>query len=461
MKSFDVAIIGGGPGGYVAAIRAAQLGMKVAVIDERPRLGGTCLNVGCIPSKTLLYSTELFATVRDEGAEHGILVNSIKVDFPQMMRRKEAVVEGLGRGIDALMRKNKIDRIEGRARLTGPTTLEVNGESLTARSIVLAMGSESTPLPFLPFDEQRVLSSTGALSLTTIPKKLTVVGAGVIGLELGSVYRRLGTEVTFVEFMDTICPVLDKTLSSSIHKTLTHQGLIFHLSSKVVSGAISDRAVTLQVEKGDGSKLTLESDAVLVAVGRRPVTRDTGLDKLGIQTDKQGRILVDGYFRTAIPSIYAIGDLIEGPMLAHKASEEGIAVAEIIAGMHPHINYLAIPNVVYTSPEVATVGMTEEEARKAGLNVVTGSFPFKANSRALCTDRTDGLVKIVAEADGDHILGVHIIAEHASEMIGEAVVAIAKRMKVKELALLSHAHPTFTEAIKEAALAVHKEQLHL
>lgn len=459
-KEYDVAVIGGGPAGYVAAIRAGRLGLRTVCIERWDRLGGTCLNVGCIPSKTLLYATELFVLAQ-EGKQHGLQYSNLAFDFEKMMRRKERVVEDLAKGVAGLFRKNKVERIKGTARVTGPNTIAVGSQEVKANSIVLATGSVPIPLPFLPFDEKRVISSTGALALSAVPKKLILVGAGVVGLELGSVYRRLGTEVTVVEFLDHICPSLDGALSKELHKVLKKQGMTFHLSSKVTKGEVRGSQVAVEVEGPSKEMQSMTADVVLVAIGRAPYSEGLGLEEMGVEKDKRGFVRIDGNFRTSIPSIYAIGDLVEGPMLAHRASEEGIAVAEIIAGGSPHVNYMAIPNVVYTSPEVAGVGMTEEQTRAAGLSVKTGTFPFKASSRAHCTGERAGLVKIIAEGGTDRLLGMHIINAHASEMIGEGVAAIEGRATVHAVGAWSHAHPTYTEAIKEAALAVHKAQIHL
>lgn len=443
---YDVAVIGGGPGGYVAAIRAGQLGLKTICIDKEKRLGGTCLNVGCIPSKTLLHTTEQF--------EYAKAFGTVNLDFSKMMENKEQVIDQLAKGIEGLFRKNKVERLIGEATLTGPNAISVGGATVEAKQIILATGSEPIPLPFLPFDEKKILSSTGALALPEPPKKLLLVGAGVVGLELGSVYRRLGTEVEVIEFLDHICPSLDTDLSKALQKVLERQGMTFYLSKKVIKG---NQDVTLEVEGGQ----TFTGDVALVCIGRRPYTKNLGLDKLGIRTDPRGVVEIDGYFRTSVPNIYAIGDIVDGPWLAHKASEEGIAVAEIIAGQTPHIHYPAIPLVIYTSPEVACVGLTEQQAKQSGLVVNTGTFPFKANSRARATGEDEGMVKIIAEQKTDRIVGMHILGAHAGEMISEGVVAIEKGVTARELAAMSHPHPTFAEAIKEAALAVHKSQIHL
>ncbi len=461
---YDVIVIGSGPGGYVAAIRSSQLGLKTACIEKESSLGGTCLNVGCIPSKALLHSSELYWRIKEDGTSHGIKTEALRVDFKQMMDRKEKVIASFNEGIGGLFKKNKIDRFIGTAELKSPTEITVSSgpssQVIQARHIILATGSEPIALPFLPFDEKRILSSTGALSLSSVPKKMIVIGAGIIGVELGSVYRRLGAEVTFVEFLPRICPTLDESLSKELQHALQKQGLIFHLSSKVIAAEITGDQMSLKVQLPDQSVQEMKADVVLEAIGRRPYTKGLGLDKVGITPDAKGMIPINGQFRTSVPNIFAIGDIVDGPMLAHKASEEGVAVAEIIAGHHPHIDYASIPNVVYTFPEVASVGLTEAEAKAMGLSVQIGNFPFKANSRARCTAEDEGFVKMIAETGSDRIVGVHIIGPHASELIGECAVAINKRMTALEIANAPHAHPTLSEAVKEAALAVHKRALH-
>lgn len=459
MKHYDVAIIGSGPGGYVAAIRCAQLGLKTCCIEKRATLGGVCLNVGCIPSKALLHSSELYWKLQKEAASHGIHMKELSFDFSETMARKEKVVLGFTKGIEGLFKKNKVDWIQGTAKLKNAHEIEVGAEVIAADSIILATGSEPIELPFLPFDEKKILSSTGALSLQQIPKKLLVVGAGVIGVELGSVYQRLGSEVVFIEFLDRICPAFDLALSKGLQKSLTAQGMTFHLSHKVLKADISE-TISLSVESPSGP-LTFSSDAVLVAVGRKPVSKNLGLEAAGIQPDSKGFIPIDAAFRTSQPHIFAIGDLVEGPMLAHKASEEGIAVAELIAGHRPTLDYFSIPNVIYTYPEVASVGLTEEEVKKHGLSYKSATFPFKANSRARCTGEEEGFVKILAEEKTHRILGVHILGAHASELIAEAVFAVASRSTVDQLAETCHAHPTLSETLKEAALAVFKAPIHL
>ncbi|MBS0604310.1 MAG: dihydrolipoyl dehydrogenase [Verrucomicrobia bacterium] len=463
-ENFDVAVIGSGPGGYVAAIRCAQLGLKTACIEKRMELGGTCLNVGCIPSKALLQSSEFYWKIGHEAKSHGIDIPKADFNFKQMMSRKTQIVSSFNQGIAGLFQKNKITRFAGTASFQNPTTLSISNsgstQEISARYIILATGSEPIGLPFLPFDERRILSSTGALALEQPPKKMLVVGAGIIGVELGSVYSRLGSEVIFVEFLDRICPTFDESLSKELQKLLQGQGMQFNLSSKVISADISDKQITLKVAMADQSVQEMSSDAVLICIGRKPYTLGLNLDKAAVLVTEKGFVKIDGAFRTSQPHIFAIGDIVDGPMLAHKASEEGIAVAEIIVGHRPKIEYAAIPNVVYTHPEVASVGMTEAEAKAAGLDIKVGTFAFKANSRARCTGEEEGFVKMIAESKTGTIVGIHIIGAHASELIAEAALAIEKRCTFEEIAATPHAHPTLSEAIKEAALAVDKRAIH-
>lgn len=459
-ETFDVVVIGSGPGGYVAAIRAAQLGFKTACIEKDKPLGGTCLNVGCIPSKALLHSTELYQKLQKEAKNNGIEIGNATFNFKQMMARKTKIVTSFNAGIEGLFQKNKITRFQGVASLKNSTTIVVSDQEISARNIILATGSEPIALPFLPFDERKILSSTGALSLEQVPQKMIVVGAGIIGVEIGSVYSRLGAQVVFVEFLDRICPTLDESLSKELQKILQGQGMQFNLSSKVTAAQVNDKQIALKVTMPDQSVQEMSADVVLVSIGRKPYTQGLGLDKAGVAVNEKGFVKIDGFFRTNLPNVFAIGDIVDGPMLAHKASEEGVAVAEMIAGHHPKIEYAAIPNVVYTHPEVASVGMTEAEAKNAGLIIKIGTFGFKANSRARCTDEEEGFVKMIAEEKKGTIVGVHIIGAHASELIAEAALAIQKRMTAEEIASLPHAHPTLSESLKEAALAVDKRAIH-
>lgn len=459
-ETFDVAIVGAGPGGYVAAIRCAQLGLKTVCIEKRKELGGTCLNVGCIPSKALLQSSEYFVKAKEDFKKHGIEIPMPSCNFSAMMGRKEEIVSSFRLGIGGLFKKNKVEHLVGTASFLDPHRLMVEQETgsreVMAKHIILATGSEPIPLPFLPFDEKRVLSSTGALQLSSIPKKLLIVGAGVIGVELGSVYRRLGSEVTFVEFFPKICPSFDDALSNELLSLLKKQGMEFLLSTKVISAKVETDGISCQVEPGQ----TLKADAVLVAIGRKPVTQGLNLQAALLTTTEKGLIPIDGRFRTKMPHIFAIGDIVEGPMLAHKASEEGVAVAEIIAGQNPLIDYMAIPSVIYTHPEVASVGMSEEEAKKANLSIKTASFPFKANSRARCMGDESGFVKVIIEEKTDRILGIHIIGASASEIVAVGALAISQKMTLSALLHTPFAHPTLSEAIKEAAMAIRGSAIH-
>ena len=455
---YDLLVIGAGPGGYVAAIRAAQLGMKVACVEKRKTLGGTCLNAGCIPSKTLLSSTESYWKLSTHGEKQGIICKDLRVDFQQMMARKEEVVLSLAQGISGLFQKNRIDWIQGSASFLTPTSVQVGTQQIEARSILLATGSEAVPLPFLPFDEEKVLSSTGVLALSSIPKKLLIIGAGVIAVELGSVYLRLGSEVECVEFFDRVCPASDRALSKELEKILTAQGMLFQFSYKVTEGKVGSD-VTLTLENKEGKK-TITADKVLVAIGRRPHIEGLNLSSIGIALDPKGKVPVNNSFQTILPHIFAIGDLIDGPMLAHKASEEGVAVAELLAGLRPTIDYFAIPNVVYTFPELASVGLTEEEAKEKGLSYKSATFPLKANSRARSTGEDVGFIKMIAHSTTRQLLGIHILSPHASELIAEATLAIQTRQTVAALLQTCHAHPTLSEALKECALALFGTSLH-
>lgn len=450
---YDVVVIGAGPGGYVAAIRAAQLGLRTACVDKEKSLGGTCLNVGCIPSKALLQSTEYFAWIRNDSHLHGITCSKCSIDFVKLMERKSQIVKGLVDGVSALFKKNGVISFEGKAHFVSPHTLEIIGieatQTITASHFIIATGSEPISLPFLPFDEATIVSSTGALSLSTIPKKMTVIGAGVIGVELASVYNRLGSKITIVEMLDHICPSMDDAVSKSLLQILKKQGLTFHLGCKVAKAQKNNEGVVLTVEQSQGT-LSLQSDVVLVAVGRKPYSEGLGLLEMGLKINR-GFVQVNELFHTTIPHIYAIGDLIEGPMLAHRASEEGYAVAEIIAGKSPTVNYMAIPNVIYTHPEVAAIGLTEKEAKDAGLDIVVGTCAFKANPRARCSGDTEGFVKVIGAGPTRTLVGMHIVGQHASELISEGMLAIQKRATLHDLASAPNAHPTLSEAIKEAA----------
>lgn len=457
---YDLAVIGSGPGGYVAAVHAARRGMRVVCIDKRKALGGTCLNVGCIPSKTLLQVTEHYAWLAHSSMEQGINCESYSFDFAQMMRRKEQVVLGLTDGIANLFKRQGVTTLHGDARLDGAHTIEVVNEGasrrIEAEQIIIATGSESIALPFLPFDERQILSSTGALALERVPQRMLLIGAGVIGVELASVYSRLGCEVTVVEMLDRVCPTLDSAIAKSFLQILKKQKIAFHLSSKVESAVLSDNEVSLQVSTVEGAgaeKFSLTAEVVLVAVGRRPSSRGLNLESVGISTTAQGFIPVDGGFRTKVPNIFAIGDVIDGPMLAHRATAEAIACVESMTGHEYKLNYLSIPNVIYTHPEVAAVGVTEQEAVEAGFDVAIGTAAFRGNARARCNGEVDGLVKVVGDRKSDALLGVHILGQQASEMIGAAMVGIEGRMTVSQLAFAPFAHPTLSEAIKEAAMA--------
>ncbi|NMM43007.1 dihydrolipoyl dehydrogenase [Rhodospirillaceae bacterium KN72] len=465
-ETYDVVVIGGGPGGYVAAIRAAQLGMKTACVEMRGKLGGTCLNVGCIPSKALLQSSELYHEAQHSFASHGIVV-SPKLDLKAMLDRKAKIVEGLTGGIEFLFKKNKIDYVKGRGHIDAPGQVSVTegddkGKVLTTKNIVIATGSESTPLPGLDVDEKTIVTSTGALEFDKVPKHLAVIGGGVIGLELGSVWKRLGAQVTVIEFLDRIVPNMDGEVSKTFQRTLKKQGLEFKLKTKVTGAKKSKSGVELTMEPAAGGDVeTLSVDKVLVCIGRRPYTEGLGLDDIGVERDKRGVIQVDAHYKTNIDGIYAIGDCIPGPMLAHKAEDEGVVIAEILAGQKPHINYDAIPGVVYTWPEVADVGMSEEKLKEQGRAYKVGKFPFMANSRAKANDATDGFVKILADAETDRVLGAHIIGPAAGEMIHEIVTIIEFGGSSEDVARTCHAHPTFSEAVKEAALDVEKRAIHV
>lgn len=460
--TYDVIVIGAGPGGYVAAIRAAQLGLKTACVEKMPTLGGTCLNVGCIPSKALLQASEKFEEARHALAGFGVKVAGVELDLPGMLGHKDKVVKANVDGIDFLFKKNKIDRLLGHARFTAKDRIEVEGKVYAAKNFIIATGSDSTPLKGVEVDEKRIVTSTGALSLPEVPKHLVVIGGGVIGLELGSVWARLGAKVTVVEFLDRILPTNDGEVSKQMQRILAKQGMAFKLSSKVTGATQTDKGVTLTVEPAKGGDAeTIEADYVLVSIGRRPYTDGLGLDAAGVELDERGRIRTDKHFRTNVEGIYAIGDVIAGAMLAHKAEDEGVAVAEILAGQAGHVNYDAIPNVVYTWPEVASVGRSEEELKQAGVAYKAGKFPFLANGRARAMNATDGFVKILAEAKTDRVLGVHIIGAEAGTIIAECVLAMEFGASAEDIARTCHAHPTLNEVVKEAALAVDGRPIHI
>lgn len=465
-QEFDVVVIGGGPGGYVAAIKAAQLGMKVACVESRGTLGGTCLNVGCIPSKALLNSSHKFHDA-NHLEDHGVNVSSVKLDLKKMMARKDKVVADLCKGIEGLFLKNKVTYFKGKGSFASATEVKVDmndgaTETLKAKNIIIATGSESMPIPNVPVDEKHIVSSTGALALEKVPSKMVVIGGGYIGLEMGSVWSRLGAEVTVVEYLDKIVPAMDSDVSKEFKKVLEKQGLKFKLSTKVVSAKADKKGVKLELEAAAGGNAeTMDVDVVLVSVGRRPYTKDLGLEKVGLTLDERGRIPVNERLETAVKGIYAIGDVVVGPMLAHKAEEEGIAAVENIAGQHGHVNYGAIPGVVYTYPEIASVGKTEDELKKAGVEYGVGKFPFLANSRARANGETDGFVKILTDKKTDQILGAHIIGASAGELIQEIVLGMEFKAAAEDIARTSHGHPGLSEAVKEASLAAYFKAIHI
>jgi dihydrolipoamide dehydrogenase len=465
-ERYDLVVIGAGPGGYVAAIRAAQLGLRVACVDKRAALGGTCLNIGCIPSKALLDSSEYYALARTRFARHGIHCEGLSLDLKELLARKDGVVKGLTDGVAFLFKKNKIAFVQGTARLRGPGTVVVRGGGeegviLEAKSVLIATGSEPATLSALPFDGVHIVSSTEALAFDKVPAHLIVVGGGYIGLELGSVWARLGAKVTVVEFLPRILPVADAEIADQLRKALTRQGLTFHLDTKVTGAAAQGGAVIVNASN-KGKDVLFQGDKVLVAVGRKPYTAGLGLEEAGVALEERtGRIKVDEHYQTTVPGVYAIGDVIAGPMLAHKAEEEGIALVEQLAGSRTHVNYGTIPSVVYTYPEVASVGQTEEQVRAAGGDCKVGKFPFAANGRARALDDAEGFVKIVADAKTDRVLGVHIFGPRASDLIAEAVTVMEFAGSAEDIARICHAHPTLSEAVREAALAVEKRALHI
>jgi dihydrolipoamide dehydrogenase len=457
--SFDVVVIGGGPGGYNCAIRAGQLGMSVACVDKRGTFGGTCLNVGCIPSKALLHASELYETARTHFPKFGITTEKLGVDLAAMMAHKTKVVGELTKGVEFLFKKNKVEPIVGEAKITAPGKVSVKTKDgtrdITVKHIVIATGSDVTPLPGVTIDEKRIVSSTGALSLASVPKRLVVVGAGVVGLELGSVWRRLGSQVTVVEFLDRIIPGTDGEVAKQFQRLLERQGMTFKLATKVTGVDAKSDTLKVAVEPAaGGTKETIDADVMLVSIGRSAYNANLGLDEIGIPRDKKGRVVTDAQFKTHVSGIYAIGDVREGAMLAHKAEDEAVAVAEIIAGKPGHVNYDAIPSVIYTYPEVAVVGRTEEELKAANVAYKAGKFPFTANARAKGNLTTEGFVKILADAKTDRVLGVHMIGPDVGNMIGEASLAIEFSAAAEDIARTSHAHPTLTEAIRQSAMAV-------
>ena len=466
-NKFDLVVIGAGPGGYVAAIRAAQLGLKVACVDKRTSLGGTCLNVGCIPSKALLSASKKFADASNNLSDYGIEISSVSLNLKKMMAKKDSIVSELTKGIEFLLKKNKVTWVTGKAKIKSQSEVEVISEGaknvlLKTSKILIATGSESTPLPNLEFDEKRVVTSTGALELPEVPKHLVVVGGGYIGLEMGSIWARLGAKVTVVEFLDRIVPQMDLEIGRKFQRILKMQGIDFKLQTKVTQGEVSSSGVSLNVEPaGGGASSNLKCDVVLVAVGRKPFLEDLGIEKLGINCDKRGFISIDDDFETSVPGIFAIGDCVPGPMLAHKAEEDGIAAVEIMAGQTGHVDYNLVPGVIYTHPEVASIGKTEEELKELGIAYSKGSFPFSANSRAKAVNETEGLVKILADAKTDKVLGVHIISPDAGTIIHECVTAMTYGASAEDIARTCHAHPTLNEAVKEAALAVDGRTIHI
>jgi dihydrolipoamide dehydrogenase len=467
MATYDLVVIGTGPGGYVCAVRAAQLGMKVAVVEKNATLGGTCLNVGCMPSKALLHASEMFEEAAHSFAKMGVSISAPKLDLPAMMNFKQQGIDGNVKGVEFLMKKNKIDVIGGKGKILGTGRVEVSGsdgktQTLETGNIVIATGSDIARLKGIEIDEKRIVSSTGALSLDKVPGKLLIVGAGVIGLELGSVWHRLGAEVVVVEFLDRILPGMDSEVAKQFQRILEKQGFAFKLGAKVTGIETSGKTLIAQVEPAAGGVAEkLEADVVLVAIGRVPYTEGLGLKEAGVAVDNRGRVQIDAHFSTSVKGVYAIGDVVAGPMLAHKAEDEGVAVAEILAGQAGHVNYDVIPGVVYTTPEVSSVGKTEDDLKQAGVAYTSGKFPFTANGRSKVNQTTEGFVKILADAKTDRVLGVHIIGREAGEMIHEAAVLMEFGGSAEDLARTCHAHPTRSEAIKEAALAVGKRAIHM
>lgn len=464
----DVVVIGGGPGGYVAAIKAAQEGLKTACIEKRGTLGGTCLNVGCIPSKSLLNNSQIYHQIKHDIEKRGIEVGEVKLNLKKMMQAKETSVNGLTLGIESLFKKNGVDYVKGTGTIVGEHEIKVapidggKPKSLRAKNIIIATGSEATPFPGLEIDEKRIITSTGAIALTQVPKKMVVIGGGIIGLEMGSVWSRLGAEVTVVEYLGQIGgPGMDTDMAKTMQRVLAKQGMKFKLKTKVMGGDVSPDKVIVNIEGAESGKAeTLDADVVLVAIGRRPYTYGLGLENIGLETDERGRIIIDQEYRTKVPHIRVIGDVTFGAMLAHKAEEEGIAAVEYIKHGHGHVNYGAIPSVMYTHPEAAWVGLTEQECKTKGLSINIGVFPFSANSRARTNLDTEGLVKFIADKETDRILGIHIVGSNAGEMIAEGVLAIEYGASAEDIGRTSHAHPTLSEAFKEAAMATYGKPIH-
>jgi dihydrolipoamide dehydrogenase len=464
MSTFDLVVIGAGPGGYVAAIRASQLGMSVALVEERATLGGTCLNVGCVPSKALLHSSHLFHQVAHQASEHGIVVDSPRLDLGAMIARKQQVVDQVVGGLDLLMKKNKVQVFRGRGSLESAHRVRIKGEGgverITGRFVLLATGSDPVELPFMPFDGERIVSSTEALSFEAVPERLVVVGAGAVGLELGSVWSRLGAEVTILEMLPVVASFADTMASRILKKSLEKQGLDIVLQARVTGAERDDTGLVLSYEDKKGAAQQIRCDKVLVAVGRKPRTDGLGLEQVGVDLDERGRIAIDDHFATNVQGVYAIGDVVRGPMLAHKAEEEAVALVEHLAGASGHMDYDTIPSVVYTEPELACVGLTEQQCKDQGLEIRVGRFYFAANARAKAVAMDDGLVKLIADAKTDRLLGAHIVGPQASELIHECAVVMAMRGCAEDIALSCHAHPTLGEAVKEAALSVHGRAIH-
>ena len=462
-SAYDLVVIGSGPGGYIAAIRAAQLGMRVACIEKDASLGGTCLNIGCIPSKALLDSSERYHQAAHDFAAHGIQVSGLGLDLAKMMARKDGVVRTLTRGVGSLFKKHKVTPVIGTARFSAPDRVEVAGahaQTLTAPRMLIATGSAPVELPFAPFDGQRIVSSTEALALAAVPQRLIVIGGGAIGLEMGSVWSRLGAEVLVIELLDRLVPGMDQQMAAMLQRALQRQGLKFQLGTTLAAATAEANGVSVTL-KGPKGVSEERADVLLVAVGRRPYTHGLGLDAIGLTLDERGRIPVDAHYATTVPGVYAIGDVIPGLMLAHKAEDEGVAVAEHMAGLAGHVNYDAIPNVVYTAPELASVGLSEDEALRRGLTMRVGSFPYTANGRARCMGETEGAVKVIADATTDRVLGIHILGPHASDVIAEAALANEFSASAEDIGRTVHAHPTLAEALKEAALAVDGRPLNI